>query len=161
MRLSKKLAVLAVGTVGAVAATTAAYAFWTTNGQGAGSVATGTVNSLLVNQTSTISGLYPGGPVQTLSGNFNNPNPGKTYISSVTASLTGVDMAPGTAATEQKPACTPGDFDLAGSAPVNGEIEPGDGKGSWSGLTIGLKNTGVNQDNCKNAKLNIAYTANP
>jgi hypothetical protein len=158
MRLSKKLAVVALGTVGAVGAATAAYAFWTTNGQGTGSVATGTLQSLVVNQTSTISGLYPGGPAQPLAGNFNNPNPGKAYISSVTATLAGVAPA---AADTAKPACAVGDFDLAGTAPVNGEINPGDGQGAWSGLTIALKNTGANQDNCKNVTLNIAYTANP
>ena len=158
MRLSKKFAVLAFGTTGAVLAATAAYAFWTTDGKGTGSVNTGDIVGLVVNQTSTVTGLYPGGPVATLAGNFNNPNQAKAYISSVSATLVGVDM---TNPNANKPACGTGDFDLAGSAPVNQEIEPGDGKGAWSGLTIGLKNTGANQDNCKNAKLNIAYTANP
>ena len=159
MRLSKKLAVLALGTATAVGATTtAAFAFWTTNGSGTGSVASGDLLSLVVNQTSQISGLYPDGPAQPLSGNFNNPNPGKAFISSVTASLAGVTPA---AADTAKPACGTGDFELAGSAPVNQEINPGDGQGAWSGLTIRLKNTGANQDNCKKVTLNIAYTANP
>ena len=158
MRLSKKLAVLALGASGTVIAASAAYAFWTTDGQGTGSVTTGDIVGLVVNQTSTVTGLYPGGPVATLAGDFNNPNQAKAYISSVTATLVSVDM---TNPNANKPACATGDFDLAGSAPVNQEIDPGDGKGSWTGLTVGLKNTGVNQDNCKNATLNIAYTANP
>ena len=160
MRLSKKLTAVAVGTVAAVGAATAAFAFWTTNGQGTGSVSTGDITSLVVNQTTPISGLYPDGPAQTLAGNFNNPNPGKAYISSVTATL--VSVTQGAGAVEGKPACTPGDFELAGSAPVNQEINPGNGQGSWSGLTVRLVNKpDANQDNCKNATLNIAYTANP
>ena len=31
---------------------------------------------------------------------------------------------------------------------------------TWSGLTIRLKETNVNQDNCKSATANITYTAN-
>lgn len=158
MRLSKKLAVVLLGATAAVAASTAAYAFWTTGGAGTGSVKTGDVVNLVVNQTSTIEGLYPGGPVQTLSGNFNNPNAGKVFISSVTATLASVDQ---TNPNANKPACTVNDFALAGTANVGQEVDSGDAKGAWSGLTIQLKNLNANQDNCKNAKLNIAYTANP
>ena len=48
---------------------------------GNGSGSTGTTNAITVNQTSVVTGLYPGGPAQDLSGDFDNPNPGAVGIS--------------------------------------------------------------------------------
>lgn len=157
MRISK-LATLAGMTVLGVGAAGVGYAYWTTDGAGVGSAVAGTVESISVVQTSAIAGLYPGGPPATLSGTFNNPNAGNVYISSVTGTLASVDQP---ADLGGKPACGVGDFTLAGSAPVNQEVGPGDAQGTWSGLTITLENTGANQDNCKNATLRLAYVANP
>jgi hypothetical protein len=128
-----------------------AFAYWTNTGSGSGGATTGTNESLVINQTSTISGLAPGGPAQVLSGNFDNPNEGPVFVTEVTATVTGTDQD----------GCGPSDYTIAGSAPVNAEIPPGDGVGSWSGLTIQFNNKpDVNQDACKNAAVAISYTAN-
>lgn len=129
-----------------------AYAYWTNTGSGTGSATTGSNDSLVINQTSTITGLAPGEPAQTLSGNFDNPNDGPVYVTSVTAEVTGTD---------QGAACDATNYTIGGSAPVNAEVPPGNGVGSWSGLTIQFNNKpAVNQDACKNAVVSIEYSNN-
>src|SRR5207248_1444241 len=59
-----------------------AYAYWTQSGSGTGSATADTTSSITVNQTSSVSALYPGGTAVTLSGNFNNPNSSAVKISS-------------------------------------------------------------------------------
>jgi hypothetical protein len=146
--------VVAAGTILLIAAG-GAYAYWTTTGSGTGSAANGTSVGITVNQTSVITGLYPGGPAVALSGNFNNTNPGAVYVGTVTAALVSVTGSVGT------PACTIADYTLASpAATVNANIASGSGVGAWTGPTIQLKNLATNQDACKNASVNLSYTSN-
>jgi hypothetical protein len=149
-RLNKRtLAVASVAGV-LVVGGGAAFAYWTTTGSGTGEASTGSNATIVVNQTSTITGLAPGLPAQTLSGNFDNPNDGPVYVSTVTATVTGTD----------KTGCGPTDYTIGGSATVNAEVPAGTGVGSWSGLTIAFNNKpAVNQDACKDAVVSIAYVA--
>jgi hypothetical protein len=130
----------------------AGYAYWTQGGSGSGSATAGTTSNITVNQTSSVSGLYPGGPAASLSGNFDNPNPGLVHISSITATVSSVSGA--------GPGCSSSDFSIGGSSGAN-TVPSGNGSGSWSGLTIQMVESGSNQDDCKGATANIAYTANP
>jgi hypothetical protein len=149
MRFKKTLviggaAVIAVGGAGV------ALAYWTNPGAGAGSATTGTTTAIVVNQTSTISGLAPGLPAQTLSGNFDNPNNGPIFVGSVNVTVTGTD----------KSGCTASDYTIAGSAPVNAEVPSGEDVGAWTGLTIQFNDkAGANQDACKNATVTLSYTS--
>lgn len=148
-RISKKWAVIV--TVGVLAIGGAAFAYWTNIGSGAGTETTGTNTSVVINQTSTVSGLAPGLNAQELSGNFDNPNAGPVRVGAVTATVTGTD----------KTGCGPTDYTIAGAAPVNAEIPSGTGVGSWSGLTIQFNNkAAVNQDACKNAVVSLSYSSN-
>lgn len=152
-RLNLKRKTVVVGGVAAlvIVGGGAAYAYWTNSGSGTGEAETGTNQTIVVNQTSTITGLAPGLPAQTLSGNFDNPNTSPVYVTSVTATVTGTDQT----------GCGVSDYTIAGAAPVNAEVPAGTGQGSWSGLTIQFNNKpAVNQDACKNAVVSIAYTAN-
>ncbi len=149
-RLLRKPVALIAGVVMVLVGAGVAFAYWTNTGSGTGEATTGSNASIVVNQTSTISELAPGLPAQTLSGNFNNPNDGPVYVTSVTATVTGTDQA----------GCVASDYTIAGSASVNQQIAAGDGVGSWSGLTIQFNNKpDVNQDACKNAVVSITYTA--
>lgn len=155
--MHKKRMAVAAGVLALVGAV-GAYAFWTQGGTGSGSATAGTTSNITVNQTSTASGLYPGGSAVTLSGNFTNPNSSAVSISSITAVVSSVSNG---ASDGSKPACTAADFSIGGSVGAT-TVPAGPGTvGSWSGLTIQLLNTGSNQDNCKGATANIAYTANP
>jgi hypothetical protein len=168
----KKRTWILTGVVAAIAAmaTVGAYAYWTQGGSGPGSATAGTTTAITVNQTSTTSSsLYPGGPTEALSGNFDNPNSGGVVISSVTAVVSSVT---GGAEDGGKPACTAADFYISGTA-AGSTVPSGTGVGSWSGLSIGLANRdgnanppselspSANQDNCKSAVAHITYTANP
>lgn len=151
-RFVRKLVI--VGIVGLFALGGLAFAFWTGGGSGSGSGSTGSPSALTVNQTTTNTGLYPGGS-SALSGNFTNPNGGKVYIAAVTASITSFSVQ----ADNTKPACTQADFSISGTATVGAEINSGTGVGAWSGLTLSMTDAGTNQDNCKNITVPITYTA--
>lgn len=155
MRLKKKVVagiaagVIAVGAGGA-------YAFWTQGGTGSGAVTAGTSTAITVVQTSTVTGLYPGGPALALSGSFNNPNAFSVDITGVTAavqafSTTNVDAT--------KPACTEADFTIGGT--FGPYTVPAGTAGAWGGLNVALLNTAANQDNCKGQSITINYTATP
>jgi len=152
---SKPLAI-ATSTVVVVAGTGIAYAFWTGGGSGSGSAATGTSVALTVNQTSTVTAMGPGDVAQPLSGNFDNPNSGPTYVGTVTASITSVTKAGGAPAGS----CDATDYTLANAVmTVNAQIAAGNAQGSWSGASIKFNNSAsVNQDGCQGATVNLGYT---
>jgi hypothetical protein len=139
--------IVAVAAVAAVGG----YAFWTTGGTGTGSATVGTNAAIVVKQTSTVAGLYPGGPAQALSGNFDNGNTSAVHVASVSGSVTATSVV----------GCDAADFVVTGSPAANVQDVPsGLAQGSWSGLTVSMTNTAVNQDLCKNATLTITYTSN-
>jgi hypothetical protein len=137
--------------------TAGAIAYWTVGGSGTGTAdADDALTALTVNQTGTLTAMYPGDSTQTLSGNFDNPNPGPAYVSTVTAAIDSVTKAVGAPDGD----CDADDFTLANAAmTVNAEVAAGDAKGSWSGATIKFNNKpAVNQDARKGATVHLAYT---
>ena len=157
---NKKIAAVALGAV-ALTGTGVAYAYWTTTGTGAGSAST----AAGVNETVTFSqtaaqqalGLYPGQAPQTIAGTVTNPlgaGGQAMYVTSVTASLKSVTKATGVSGT-----CTIDDYTIAGDPmTVNNDLVPGE-SASFSGQTIQFVNSASNQDGCKGATVNLAYTA--
>jgi len=146
----RRFVVLALLVVGAISAV-GGYAFWTQSGAGTGTGTTGTTSAITVKQTSTITGLFPGGPAQNLSGNFDNPNTSPIQVATVSATVT---------STSAGASCGPGNYVITGSPKtVNASVPAGTGVGAWSGMTIAMLETGINQDACKGATVNIAYTA--
>jgi hypothetical protein len=132
----------------------AAYAYWTNQGAGTGSAETGTNEAIVINQTTVVGDLAPGVAAQTLSGNFTNTNDGPVYVASVTVSI---DSITGGGAT-----CEATDYTLTNTTmTVNAQVPAGTGVGSWTGATIAFNNkVGENQDDCKNATVNLVYTSN-
>lgn len=156
MKNRKRLVLpVAVALVAVIAVSGVAYAWWSSSGSGNGSAQAGTPATVAVNQTNTITGLYPGGTAQALVGNFDNPNAYSVHITSVTAVVASVTVISGTCATTN--------FVVGGTSntPITIPAGPALGVGSWSGLTIQLADTGINQDGCKGATVNLTYTANP
>jgi hypothetical protein len=147
---------LAVSTAVVLLTGGAAYAYWTAGGSGAGVATTGTSTSITVVQTSTMSDLRPGGAAQPISGDFNNSSGSPVFVTSVTASILGVDMAVGAAGT-----CDESDYTLALAVmSVNATVPVGSSQGAWSGATIQFNNKpGINQDACKGAVVALGYTA--
>jgi len=152
-----RVAALAAVVVVLVVVGGAAFAWWTAGGTGSGSASTASsLTGLTVVQTSTISGLAPGGSAQTLSGNFDNSNAGPVYVTSVTASISSVTKAGGAPAGT----CDATDYTLANATmTVGAEVIAGTGKGSWTGATLAFNNKAAsNQDACKGATVNLSYS---
>ena len=134
----------------------AAVAYWTAGGSGTGSAATGTTDGITVNQTSVVTAMGPGVAPQALSGNFDNTNDGPVYVTSVTAAIGTI--------TGGGPTCDASDYTLSNPvSDVNAEVPAGTGVGSWGTTdtpTIAFNNkSDENQDDCKNATVEIVYTA--
>ena len=148
--LSKKSkTIIAAAAIIGLTGSGVAYSFWTIGGTGGGTASTGTVVGITVNQTSSVAGLYPGGPAQSISGNFDNGNAGPVYVTSVSATL---GLLPS--------GCVPADFTISGTAPVNTNVASGSGVGSWGGtLAITMNNTGSNQDGCKVKSIPLVLTS--
>jgi len=130
----------------------AAYAWWTTSGSGTGSASTGSSSPITVVQTTTLTPMFPGDTAQTLSGNFNNTNAGPVHVATVTVSISSVTGGAGS--------CDATDYTLSGATmTVNADVPSGNGQGTWTGATIQFNNKASNQDGCKGATVNLAYTA--
>ena len=141
-----KIAIVTAALVFGVSGT--AFAYWTQLGAGTGGATTGTTTAVVVNQTNTVTGLYPGGPAQALSGTFNNPNAAAVKVGVVSATVTTTSV-PAT--------CLASWYTISGTAtPANQVLAAGVG-GTWSGLNVALLNDAANQDACKNATITITY----
>jgi hypothetical protein len=134
-----------------------AYAYWTGGGSGTGSAATGTTAAITVTQTSVITGLYPGAAATPVAGKFNNTNSGPVYVNDVSATISSVT---GPNITGPLP-CTAADYQLNGfPVQVRTQVASGAAQGNWSGsASIQMLNSGSNQDGCKGATVNLAYTS--
>jgi hypothetical protein len=151
-QIAKKrgVAVVAAAVVTVMVAAGAAVAFWTTTGSGEGAAAVGDVSAVSVAQTNTVTGLYPGGPAQDIDLDITNSNEGNVTIAKVAVSVSGTNKA----------GCTASDFTVT-DATIGVDLTPGDTafSGATSGASIAMKNTGSNQDACKNASVTLAFSA--
>lgn len=157
MHLTKKKKLTALTAALVLLGAAAAVAYWTVGGSGSGTASTGTTESITVNQTSTVEGMGPGVAAQPLSGNFDNDNDGPVFVSTVTAAIGTI--------TGGGPTCEATDYTLTNPvSDVNAQIPAGTGVGSWGTTdtpTIAFNNKPAeNQDDCKNASVEIVYTAN-
>lgn len=164
--LSKKRVVLAaIVTVALAIASGVAYAYWTSTGSGTATagVGAGTLDTLSVTQDSTPSGLYPGGSAQPISFSIKNTASYSQNVKSVTVEFDSPAVSGG-----DGPGCTASDFELT-ATPVT--LNGIDGVTIATGVTtpftspgttlpkIAMKETGSNQNDCKNATVNLVFTA--
>jgi hypothetical protein len=153
--LRRKKVVLPLGIVAAVAIAAGAYAYWTTSGSGTGSGSVGTSSTVTVTQVGTISGLAPGSAAQAVDFKITNPKSSPQFISSVSVSISGVN-APAADATHP---CTASDFTVTQPNAISSDLASGDTTFSASGATLAMKDTASNQDGCKGATVNLAFSA--
>jgi hypothetical protein len=154
-RFKKKHGIV-LGLIAVLALATGAYAYFTAGGSGTGTASAENAQTVLVvNQTTSVTAMYPGDSAQTLSGDFDNPNSGAIYVGTVTAQIASVTKATGAPGGT----CDASDFTLGhGSMTVGREVPAGNGKGSWTGATIKFNDkTDTNQDACKGATVHLSY----
>ena len=154
-KFTRKTVAIAAGTALCLSGAGAAFAYWTTTGSGTATATTAAAaTAVTINQTALtvpqIAALRPGAPVVPLAGNFTNPTDGPLHVTAVTASVTGVDGG--------HAGCAFVDYVIGGASTPDVDIAPGTG-GAWTGLTIALTNTAVNQDACKGAVVTITYAS--
>src|SRR3954471_1461970 len=127
--VTKKRAAAAVAAIALAGGGMAAFAYWTGGGSGSGSASATTPSALTVNQSTSVTGLFPGATAVTLSGTFDNSNSGPVFIHNVTAAVHTFSSQ----TDNTKPACTQADFAIGGSATVDANVAAGSGVGSWTG----------------------------
>ncbi len=156
-KMPKRMVPVAVALLALLAFSGVALAYWSATGAGTGTAqaAAGTT-PVVVNQVTVLTAMFPGDTAQTISGNFNNPNPGQVYVTTVTASIASVVKAGGAPAGT----CDATDFTLTGAVmSVNAEIPAGNAKGAWTGATIKFNDkVAADQNACKGATVNLGYS---
>jgi hypothetical protein len=153
-RISKRTAVLLAVVAAAVMAAVGAYAYWTTTGTGSGTATVGTDTPWQVDTAAATGGpLTPGGPSQTVGYTVTNNSTGHQLLSNVAISVANSDGSawdgPGT--------CSAADFEVNGAAAGTAydhtalaqNFAPG--AAHASSITIQMIDTGVNQNDCRNA----------
>lgn len=156
--LTGAVAVVLVGTG------TAAYAYWTSQGTGEGTATTASAaTALTVQQTSTVTGMYPGDSSQPLVVKVTNPGPNKAQVAGVRAVVT-------VAKAEGAPAgtCDPSDYQvndtqLASDGQVDLNWTPTELESAAFATSANsvhfYDKTSANQDACKGATVTFSYTA--
>jgi hypothetical protein len=135
-----------------------AFAYWSTTGSGTGTGSTSSgASSLTVTQTTAPTDLAPGVAAEPISGTVKNTATNNAYVSTVTVSIASVAKAAGAAAGT----CDATDYTLSNPAmTVNTDLTPGQTI-TFTGATLGFNDkTTSNQDACKGATVNLAYSTN-
>ncbi len=144
LELTTKLKVVLVAGTMTLATAGAAYAYWTTTGNGAGSATTGTSSAFQVTtDAATGAALSPGGSSQTVAFHVKNNNAGTQRLRTVTVTVANADASAWTSA----PGCSAADFTVGTAAFTAGDVASG---ATTNGtVTVTMDNTGSNQDGCK------------
>lgn len=144
---------IVIVTAALVLAGGAAFAYWTTSGTGTGTAATGTSAAVNAVQTSVVTDMGPGTAPQTLSGTFTNTDTQPLYVTSLAVSISSITTVPALGD------CEADDYVITGSPLAIGAQAAVDDSTTWTGMTIAFVNEAAeNQDGCKNATVNLAYT---
>lgn len=155
-RSRRRAAVVLVPTVAGVFIAGTAFAYWTTSGAGTATGASGTSASVTVTQTGTApADLAPGAPAKPIAFKITNPKLSPQRIASVTIAVTSVEYSGGgTAAT-----CSDADFQITQPTSINQDLPNGETLFDPSGAAIAMRETGQNQNDCKNVTVNLSFTA--
>lgn len=125
-----------------------AFAFWTSSGTGSGSAVAGDTSAVTLTAVAPPTGLYPGGPAQTVQVKVANPDANDVKLANVAVTVTGAPAG-----------CLVDDFDV--TTVDTGIVVPGNGSVTVDAATIALVNTALNQDKCKGATLDLGFEAIP
>ena len=154
-RLSKRAWVL-VGIIAVVAAVTAVggYAYWTSTGSGEGSATVGTDTPWQVDTDPATGGpLTPDGPSQTVGYTVTNNSTGHQSLANVAISVANPDGSPW----DGPGTCSAADFEVNAAAAGTAYNDPtlaqnfAPGFADSTSITVQMIDTGVNQNDCRNA----------
>jgi LPXTG-motif cell wall-anchored protein len=106
-------------------------------------------------QTSEITGLGPSVEPAAIAGTVRNEALDDTYVTDVTVSIDSVTKAEGAPAGE----CSADDYLLVDPVMSVEQPLPGKATVTFSGASLGFRNTSSNQDACKGATVNLLYVS--
>lgn len=172
-RFTKKRLIGAVSLIAVLAVAGAAYAFFTSTGNGTGTATVGTAGAWTVGESGTPTGgpLYPdtaigGANVQTDSYTVTNGGKGSQNLTQVVVSVANSDgSAWSVQANTSKPACNASDFSVGGQAvgtawtdtSLAGDVTAGSSKTGT--VTVEMIDNGANQDNCQGVTVPLYFSA--
>jgi hypothetical protein len=114
-------------------------------------------NSLTITQTSTMSGLMPGGARAAITGLVTNNGPDDTDIADIVVSISSVTKAAGAVAGT----CDASDYILLDPTMAVAARLGAGASIAFSGASIGFRTTAANQNACKGATVNLLYSTTP
>jgi hypothetical protein len=156
--LLRRKAAVFISAIVALSLSTGAIAHWTTGGSGGATAASAISTSVTITQTSTPSGIHPGGPAADLAGAFDNASDVPVDVDSVSAAISSITRTP--AAIAAALPCLVADYQLNDfPVTVGTPVPSGAGVGSWTGASIQLLDSGLNQDGCQGATVHLAYAS--
>jgi len=148
MRLSHKIKVALGATVATAAISGAAFAYFTTTGDGTGTGTAGTSTALVIHGTAATT-LYPG-TSSTVTFTVDNASTGHQYVNTITLGSVTTDVA--------HSGCVVSDFTMP-TVTAHQDVPSGNGTAITATGTITMANTAVSQDACKNAPLTLHLTS--
>jgi hypothetical protein len=150
--LNKKVAAVGLAAGIILGSAGAAFAYFSGNGSGPGSAATGSITGtdLAISQTNTLTGLLPGGPTGTLDLTIKNNGSGSEEVGTVTGTVTGV-----TTGSLSSEACSTAFYTVA---PVAVNVDLAAGAHTNVTTTVSMADDNNNQDNCQAANSGGALT---
>jgi hypothetical protein len=146
----KRFAAVATTTAAVLLGSGIAVAYWTTGGSGSGTADIGTSQDVTftVGAGDGIDDLYPGA-AEVFEVDVNNPTDGALQLGTVDIEIDGFSAPAGT--------CDIDDFSVTDIV-VNDEVPAGPSTLTGT-ATISMDNTASNQDDCKNASLDLSFTS--
>jgi hypothetical protein len=117
-----------------------------------GSIPSGT-GSLIIVQTSSMTGLAPGVAFAAITGTVTNHSSESTFVTDITVSVASVTRYPNAASGP----CDVSDYVIRQPAMPVGQTLAGGTSVSFAGAEIGFNDKSVNQDACQNAVVNLRY----
>lgn len=153
--ITKKRALVALSTVGALAIAAVAFAYFTTTGTGTGTATVGSSSAVTIKATLS-SNLYPGGS-SPVSFTVDNPSPGAQRVGTITLASIATDAGHSTCSKT----ITGGNPDFTMVPVVVNKVFPsGNGQAVTPTGTLTMNDTGISQDACQGATLTLNLTSN-
>ena len=158
---TKKRVLAALSVVGILVVAVAAFAYWTTSGSGSGSATAGSDAGVTV-AGNPADGIYPGGNKAVTTVITNSSSTQAQYVTNLHVTIS-IDSAHATAG------CLAADFTYKADSEASGASNPHTvslNQEIAAGSTLSvpgkvyMADTAVNQDACKGATVNLAYSVN-
>jgi hypothetical protein len=159
-KFTKKRMLTALSVVGVIAIATAAFAYWTTSGSGSGSATAGS-DAGVTASGDPANGIYPGSSVAVTTTVTNSSSSQAQYVSNLHVAIS-IDSAHATAGCQASWFTYKADSQASGTDANPRTVALNTELAASANTTVDghvfMADTASNQDACKGATINLAYT---